>query len=188
MLGFRDAPPFQGSRGAPAPSERQAPLVGGGGGGGAVAAPWGGASPGHPPRLPVGGARVPFRARTHLHARPFPPFPSRGSGYPRPARGGGGVAPSQRRSTEPRAQGVILPCTPFPTRAHRLPAPVWGVSSGGSPVGSLQGARSASRPAPTRRRCGGRQRRQAGKRDSPARIQSELRRGAGWGGGLWGKG
>lgn len=31
MLCFRDSPPFQGSRGAPAPSERQAPLVGGGG-------------------------------------------------------------------------------------------------------------------------------------------------------------
>ena len=108
---------------------------------------------------------------------PSPPFPSRGSGYPRPARGGGGVAPSHRRSTEPRAQGVILPRIPFPTRAHRLPAPVWGVSSGGSPVGSLQGARSTSRRAPARRRCGGRQRRQAGKRDSPARIQSELHQG-----------
>lgn len=92
------------------------------------------------------------------------------------------AAPSHLRSTEPGAQGVILPRTPFPTRAHRLPALVWGVSSGGSPVGSLQGARSASRQAPRPgRRSGGRQRRQAGKLDSPGRIRSKLRRGAGGG-------
>lgn len=148
-----------------------------------------------PPRLPVGGARIPFRARTHLH-RPFPAFPSRGSGYPPSLPGWWGcccrdccyqLPPSHRRSTEPGAQGVILPHTPFPTRAHRLPARVWGVSSGGSQLVPCKGQGTLPRQAPRRGEdeAGGREgRREAGQpREDPIKIEGE-----GGGRGLWGKG
>lgn len=74
---------------------------------GDVAAPRGGASPGHPAPRPVGGARAPFRARTRLWARPLLRLRSRGTGSPFPAR------PAWGRSHRLLLRGP--PTTPHPT-------------------------------------------------------------------------
>lgn len=103
MLGFRDAPPFQGSRGAPAPSERQAPLVGGGGGGGRRRAL--GRRVSRPPAPAAGrrGARS-FPRQNSSSRSPLPPFPFAGLWLP-PSRPG------------------WWGCCPLPTQIHRAPSP-----------------------------------------------------------------
>ena len=109
MGGVRDAPPTPGLPARPLPFP-SAP-----GAFGDVAAPWGGASPGHLARWPVGGARVPLpevvsgRAPSPAFVRGAPAAPSR----PGPPRGGRTDCcrepPTPRGSPEPGADGVVLP-------------------------------------------------------------------------------
>lgn len=107
--GGRDAPPCRGSGQSCCPFRAPGAF-------GDVAAPQGGASPGHPTQRPVGGARAPLRARTRLWARPLPRLRWRGTGSPFPA----GPAWGRAHRLLPRAPlappqipgawgGVVLP-------------------------------------------------------------------------------
>lgn len=143
--GGRDAPPCRGSGRSCCPFRAPGAF-------GDVAAPRGGASPGHPAQRPVGGARAPLRARTRLWARPLPRLRSRGTGSPFPARPAWG-----------RAHRLLLRGPPPPRPAPQIPGARGGW--GGGVVVLLDGARTARESgvrgalrvlAPPGRGCSGR--------------------------------
>lgn len=158
--GGRDAPPCRGSGQSCCPFRAPGAF-------GDVAAPQGGASPGHPTQRPVGGARAPLRARTRLWARPLPRLRWRGTGSPFPA----GPAWGRAHRLLPRAP-LAPPQIPGAWGGGRSPRRGSRVGGGGRPVGPRLEP-FASWPPPGRE-CSGGGGEAAGKRDRSAGLGSTL--------------
>lgn len=151
--GGRGAPPCRGSGQSCFLSRAPGAL-------GDVAAPRGGASPGHPAPRPVGGARAPFRARTRLWARPLLRLRSRGHRLPLPGPARlGAVAPTAASRTPHHTP----PHPAGPPRAGggcRSPSRAWGSTRVGVRGGGARwvpsGEPLVSWPPPGGRGCSGR--------------------------------